>query len=260
MKDHFWINSRHKRLSVMAHIPTKFYEGCPLVICCHGFTGDKIGFSQLTLNLANRLEQEGYGVVRFDYIGSGDSDGCFAEDTFVEGWKEDLNNVVGWVRNQPQFRLSPIVLYGHSLGGLVVLTHQDEVGIVGRMVFAPVVRPVENFRDIILGRELWQQLLAGRSIANFFGKGFKLNSQFVKDLAENNYSPLSCAARLTAPILIIHGKSDVVVPIQGSVDLFDRYQGVKEIKKIDTDHVATGGQDALQSEVVSWLNTLFHQN
>lgn len=258
MKNHFWINSRSKRLSVMVHMPSKFYEGCPLVVCCHGFTGDKIGFSQLTLNLANRLEEEGYGVVRFDYIGSGDSDGCFAEDTTVEGWQEDLRNVLGWVRNQ--FRRSPIVLYGHSLGGLVVLTHQDEIDIIGRAVFAPVIRPIENFRDIILGRELWQQSLTGRPIANFFGKGFKLNSQFVQELVTNDYRPLACAARLNTPILIVHGKLDVVVPIQGSLDLFDQYQGTKQIMTIDADHVATGRQDALQKEVVNWLKTLFHQN
>ncbi len=122
MKDYAWIPSRNQRLSAMVHLPESFSEGTPLVVCCHGFTGDKVGYNQLTLNLAKSLEKLAYGVLRFDYLGSGDSDGDFATDTFVAGWQEDLTNVLSWVKAQPKLNASPIVLYGHSLGGLVVLS------------------------------------------------------------------------------------------------------------------------------------------
>ena len=61
MKDHVWIPSRNGRLSAMVHLPETFQAGDPLVVCCHGFTGDKIGSNQLTRNLAAFLEKSVMG-------------------------------------------------------------------------------------------------------------------------------------------------------------------------------------------------------
>ena len=101
MKEHIWIPSRGKRLSAMLHLPAFLTPDTPLIVCCHGFTGDKIGANQLTLNLAKELVKAGYGALRFDFLGSGDSEGKFATDTVVAGWQEDLNNVMGWIKGDP---------------------------------------------------------------------------------------------------------------------------------------------------------------
>lgn len=228
------------------------------MVCCHGFTGDKVGYNQLTLNLANFMEKSGYGVIRFDFLGSGDSDGDFSTDTFVAGWKEDLWNVLSWVNDQQQLATSPIILYGHSLGGLVVLSHPDsQQPIAGRMVFAPVTYAIDNFREIIFGRELWHKSIIGEEIANFFERGFHLENQFVQDLMKNNYRPIEAAAELSTALLIIHGTLDVVVPIEGSRDLYDKYQGSKDFVELDIDHGAVGAQDKLQVAIGSWLKNHF---
>lgn len=254
MKEHVWIPSRGKRLSAMLHLPADMNPDTPVVVCCHGFTGDKTGANQLTSHLANALERSGYSAVRFDFLGSGESEGDFTTDTVVAGWKEDLTQVLAWVREQTQFAASPVILYGHSLGGLVVLTHGDtERGIDGRIVFAPVVYPIANFRDIILGPELWAKSLAGERIVNFFAKGFKLDEQFVKDLVEKNYDPISTAAKLTTSLLIIHGLADVAVPIQGSIELYQKYNGPKVLQKPNIDHVANGRYEVLPQLVLEWL-------
>lgn len=255
MKEHVWISSRNKRLSAMVHLPDSFQAGTPAVVCCHGFTGNKVGYNHLTLNLANFLESLGYGAIRFDFLGSGDSDGDFATDTIVSGWQEDLTHVLDWVKSQAEFSSSPIILYGHSLGGLVVLTYPDGgIPIAARIVFAPVTDAVHNFRDIILGPAFWQQSLAGERIENFFDRGFALESQFVKDLAANRYNPVEAAARLSSPLLIVHGTADVVVPIEGSKKLHDHYRGAKEFVITDFDHGAVGAQDKLQTVIGNWLN------
>ncbi len=257
MKEHVWIPSRNGRLSAMIHLPETFREGDPLVVCCHGFTGDKVGSNQLTRNLAAYLERSGYGVVRFDYIGSGDSDGEFSTDTFVAGWKEDLVNVFAWLEKQEQLAASPIVLYGHSLGGLIALTHKDISNrVVARAVFAPVTRPVENFRDIILGTKLWKQSLAGEEIGNFYGKGFRLQNQFIRDLLDGQYDPIQEASQLSTPLLIVHGTIDQAVPIQGSRELHAAYQGAKELVELEIDHVATGAQEQLQAILSGWLEKI----
>jgi len=258
MKEHVWIPSRGERLSAMLHTPAEAKKDTPIVICCHGFTGDKIGANQLTLNLAKTLECAGYIVVRYDSLGSGDSEGEFSSDTVVSGWKEDLVNVLSWVKQQTRFLASPIILYGHSLGGLVVLTHNTfEQDVVGRIVFAPVIHPIANFRDVILGPDLWSKSLEGETIANFFAKGFKLEGQLVKELVARDYDPIGAAAKLATPLLIIHGLNDVAVPIQGSVELFQSYTGPKLFQKPTIDHVATGSCEVVSKLVLEWLAAEF---
>jgi uncharacterized protein len=258
VKEHYWVRSRDKRLSVMVHFPKEYTDTTPLVVCCHGFTGNKVGYNHITMNLANRLEHEGYSVVRFDYAGSGDSDGDFAADTCVAGWKEDLENILTWVKEQPNFRAAPKVLYGHSLGGLVVLTRKDaEKDIFARAVFAPTIHAVDNFRDIIFGSELWNQACKGETIRNFQGKGFALEHQFVDDLLAQRYNPLEDASKLTTPLLIIHGSKDTAVPIEGSRKLFAEYNGQKALIILDADHIATGRQNDLQTAIVQWMQKLF---
>jgi uncharacterized protein len=257
MKDHVWIPSRGKRLSAMVHTPDAAEPETPVIICCHGFTGDKIGANQLTLNLARELERAGYIAIRFDYIGSGDSDGDFPTDTIVAGWKEDLNSVLSWVRGQSRFSRAPILLYGHSLGGLVALTHNaNDAGIAARIVFAPVIHPISNFQHI-LGAELWEQSLAGKTIANFFGKGFRLEAQFVKELLAAGYDPIANAIQLSTPLLIIHGLDDIAVPIQGSIELYEQYQGPKVFRKPQIDHVATGNYEVPPALILEWLAVNF---
>ena len=257
MREHVWIPSRGQRISAMVHLPAGFNSGKPLVVCCHGFTADKVGNSQLTRNLAWTLAERGFGVLRFDYLGSGESDGVFADETSVSHWREDLRSVLQWVSEQSCLNAAPVVLYGHSLGGLIALAHQDDQGqIAARAVFAPVVHATENFRDIILGPDLWQRSLAGETLANFFDKGFRLESQFVRDLARNDYHGTVAAAAYQTPLLIVHGTGDVVVPPAGSRELYDGYTGEKERVELDVDHVATGGQAQLYQVIGGWLDRI----
>ncbi|QDR79363.1 alpha/beta hydrolase [Sporomusa termitida] len=252
MKQHEWIISQNRKLSAMIHAHSFTVTQTPVVICCHGFTSDKIGSNQLNLHLANAIATAGMIAVRFDFTGSGESEGEFAADTTIKNWQEDLRNVVSWVRNVPEFEGLPVYLVGHSLGGLIVLRHED-TGIAGRVVLAPVTQPVENFRDIILGQDLWQRSLQGRTVANFLGKGFSLSPNFVQDLLENRYELLPQLGRQRSPLLVIHGTQDIVVPPAGSEVIYDQYRGRKEIIRLEADHVFTGRHEELTDLVTRWL-------
>lgn len=250
MKEHKWITSRGKRLSAMVHTPAAPAAGSPVAVFCHGFTGDKVGANQLMLNLATAVAGAGLRAVRFDFAGSGDSEGVFAADTTVAGWREDLASALAWARGE--FPGAPLFLVGHSLGGLVVLCETDPE-VAGRVAVAPVVYPLANFADTILGRELWTKALQGERIANFYGKGFALDSGFVADLVAADYQPLAAAGAYDAPLLIIHGTADVAVPLAGSRELYAGYRGPKEMALLEADHVFTGRHQELGAVIVKWL-------
>ncbi len=234
----------------MIHEP-EATAGAPVVICCHGFTGDKVGANQLMRTLAQILEAAGFCAVRFDFAGSGDSEGAFAADTTVAGWQDDLRSVAAWVESRLPNR--PVYLLGHSLGGLVALTAAER-GLAGRIAVAPVIHPVENFRDTILGPELWAKASRGEKIANFYGKGFALDSGFVADLTAGGYDPLAAAAAFAAPLLIVHGADDAAVPIAGSEELYSACAAPKEFALLDAaDHVFAGRHDELGAAIVKWL-------
>ncbi|WP_425057839.1 hypothetical protein SCACP_24040 [Sporomusa carbonis] len=252
MKQHEWILSRNRKLSAMVQAHSFTVKQTPLVICCHGFTGDKIGSNQLMLHVANAIEAAGLLAVRFDFTGSGESEGDFTADTTIRNWQEDLHNVIDWVKSLPEFEGLPVYLLGHSLGGLIVLCHDDS-GIAGRIALAPVIQPIENFRNIILGPELWQRSLNGQTVANFLGKGFSISPNFVHDLLENRYDPLQQIQAHRSPLFIVHGNQDIVVPPSGSELLYNSYHGEKKIARIEADHVFTGKHDELTALITKWL-------
>lgn len=256
MKTHVFIEGR-KQLSAMIHNYGNVPNKTPIVILCHGFTGDKIGPNQFILNMGNAIEQAGKVAIRFDFSGSGESQGTFAQDTTVSGWQEDVASVVLWVKKQPEFFGAPIILFGHSLGGLIALTYPNDPAIAGRMALSAAVYPVKTFSsEGILGAELWRKAVAGETIANFFNKGFSLNDGiFVNDLIKGNYQPLELAEKLTTPLLIIHGTADCAVPLCGSEELSRRYKGKTTFRKLEgADHVYTGRHSDVQSIIVNWLH------
>jgi len=258
LKEHQWINSRGKRLSAMVHTGENMTQGAPVLVFCHGFTGDKVGANQLMRNMAQDLEVAGVGVVRFDFAGSGESEGVFALDTTISGWQEDLANVVTWVKDKPEWKDSPLYLLGHSLGGLIALLYKEDAGAVaGRVVLAPVVHAAENFRNIILGAELWEKAEAGKTIANFYNKGFSLGPDFVRELLQEKYSPITEAGSSVEPLLIIHGTADAAVPMQGSQQLYQECSGLKELIILEgADHVFVGRHGELATKIAAWLKPL----
>lgn len=254
MKYHAWIESRGERLSAMVHHP-EGQERPPVVVFCHGFTGEKVGGNQFNLHVANAVEASGFAAVRFDFAGSGESEGEFAVDTTITGWQTDLHEVIHWVKEQPAYRESLLFLVGHSLGGSIVLLHQDpDPVIAGRIALAPAIHLEENFREIILGPNLWAASEAGETISHFYGKGYSLEPHFVRDLVLHKHAPLAASKQYTEPVLLIHGSDDPAVPVDGSRQFFREYAGPKELVVIDgADHGFSRHMPKLQETVVTWL-------
>ena len=74
-------------------------------------------------NISKSLTSNGFGVLRFDFTGLGESDGDFA-DTNFSGNVEDLIAASNFLKEEYS---APTLLIGHSLGGAAVIFAAEEI-------------------------------------------------------------------------------------------------------------------------------------
>lgn len=87
-------------------------ESKHLVILCHGFTGHKGESGRLFVQTARAFQKAGLNVLRFDFMGSGDSSGDFNQMT-PNTQILDALDVLAWGRK----RYKKVALLGLSFGG-----------------------------------------------------------------------------------------------------------------------------------------------
>ncbi|MEB3103856.1 alpha/beta hydrolase [Ferviditalea candida] len=252
MEQLFWIESRDaKNISAIVHFPEAAEAGGkrPVVVYCHGFTANKTSDNRMGVRMARKLRNQGFLVVRFDYIGSGESEGEFETDTHFTGWLQDADTVISWIKALPEADEKRIGLIGHSLGGALV-THLSALNpdVQAVCALAPVSRLEENFKQIIIGPELWQQALDKQTIRDFYNKKYSLSPFFVEDLLK--YDILGSARSVQKPFLIIHGNADQAVPYQHSLQLHEALGSKdKQIKILEREaHLFSEAMDPVLSE------------
>ena len=97
----------------MCHLPSSGTAPFPVVVICHGLGGNKIGQFQYNVLFSEMLAEYGIASVRFDFRGSGDSEGEFAETT-LEKCVVDTCSVLECVQTQALFDHSRQGIYGCS--------------------------------------------------------------------------------------------------------------------------------------------------
>lgn len=110
----------------MMHLPGAAAYPVPAIMLLHGFTGTHIEDHRLFVQMANHAAAAGLAALRFDFYGSGNSDGEFEEMTVLT---ETADAVAGmdWLGRQPGIDANRIGVVGLSLGGAVtaLLAGQD---------------------------------------------------------------------------------------------------------------------------------------
>lgn len=99
-------------------LPAKSARGeeLPLVVLCHGFTGNRQGDGHFA-PLAEDLAAHGIATVRLDFAGCGDSTEPYANYTLAN-MAADVDSVIGYM--QATYGTGKTALVGHSMGGRLV--------------------------------------------------------------------------------------------------------------------------------------------
>lgn len=206
------------------------------VLFAHCFTCNKNFFA--AKNISRTLAQNGYGVLRFDFTGLGESEGDFADSNF-SGNIQDLLAAATYLKKE--FK-APSLLIGHSLGGAAVLFAAKELESVKAVttIAAPsttahVQHLIENNVDEIEKN--------GEAKVNIGGRSFKIKKQFLDDIDKHELKPY--LSELRKSLLIMHSPHDKIVSIKNAEELYIAARHPKSFVSLDgAEHLLAAEGDA----------------
>lgn len=227
-------NPTGKTLRGMLHLPAGALDRpAPGVVLFHGFKGSRTESHVMFVKCSRALAQAGVASLRFDFYGSGESDGEFREMT-LRGEIADGRAAVAFFRGQTDIDPERVGLLGLSLGGTVAATLAPSVQAKVLVLWSAVAHTARL-------RELAKQ--SARKIPGRPGAveidARELNPRLEEDMLK--IEPIRHLARFKGPTLIVHGEKDMVIPVSHARDFFQAAGAdAKELAIITgADHVYT---------------------
>ena len=190
-----------------------------LVVMFHGFTGHLNEHNFFFKNFAEEMEKIGIASLRYDFMGSGMSDGHFNEMTFLtelEDARAIINHALEIKGN------AKLVVLGFSMGGAVAAKmggeFQDKIdklillspaGDMDKIARAYLINPAYKHYDD-------QNIDMG---------GYLIGLNFAHTLKD--YDLYEGVGRYPNNVLIVHGELDKAVPIEYGRRYKEQYQNVE---------------------------------
>lgn len=117
-------------------------------VFCHPFAEEKLWTHRVFVNFARILAQKGYYVLRFDYMGHGDSEGEFA-DSSVETRLNDIKTAITWLKtNRPVDKGTGLL--GLRFGAtLACLAAEREVELSNLVLWEPVLNGAKYMKEML---------------------------------------------------------------------------------------------------------------
>lgn len=211
-RDPIEFTNEGEKIFGILHRPLK-EELAPAVLFCHGLAGSKVGKHRMYVLLSEALSKEGVASFRFDYRGSGDSEGDFSEMS-LEGEVSDTLKAFDVLCSQPGIDTHRIAVFGRSFGGSVSVIASRYFG---RVKSIALWAPVYNAKQ---WEEQWKMFETHQIDKKTRQDLMRINGQipsveFYKELFAMNLEH-DLSALENVPMLIIHGESDPLVNIQHS--------------------------------------------
>ena len=193
---------------------------------------------QAVKKISRALTSMGYGVLRFDFTGLGESEGSF-RDTNFSGNVEDLLAAARFMESNYR---SPVLLIGHSLGGAACLKAAFKLPEVKAV--ATVGSPANPDHVTHLFRSKLDEIEAnGKAEVNIGGRSFTLKKQFVEDLRKHQLEDQ--LPDLEKALLFMHSPQDTTVSISNAEVLYKASRHPKSFVSLQgADHLLSNPDDA----------------
>jgi alpha/beta superfamily hydrolase len=119
MEKQLYFMSGNQRLFGFLHVPDKNNNEIGIVIA-NAFAEESSWSQRVMVSFARKLSQSGYSMLRFDYSGTGDSQGEF-ENFDLETYTQDIHAAIKCIRNEVSLKHTGLLglRLGATLGSLV---------------------------------------------------------------------------------------------------------------------------------------------
>ncbi len=205
-------------------------------VFAHGFTLGKD--SPAASRICKQLAREGIGMLRFDNLGLGDSEGDWGDGSFSHK-VEDTAQAVRFMEGSGRVvRL----LVGHSFGGAAVIAAAHEAPATRAVVSigAPYEPAhVEHNYDALVVRILEK----GEAPFLIGGKALTLRRHFIEDVRAVDLRER--IRTLRKALLVMHSPTDTTVGIANASKIFQAARHPRSFVSLEgADHLLTGGRQA----------------
>jgi len=204
-------NSRGQELvGIMHHAPGDGDRPC--VIVCHGFAGTKIGGSRRFIEFARYAVERGLSVFRFDFAGSGDSDGDLVDLT-LDNELDDLMAAINKVKSLDKVDSKKVGVVGHCMGAVTALRAASRNEEIYKTIAWAPFADVNGAMNRLIGEDAYNILLEGEEADFLYNNQlFQCGPSIIETSKElDMYKEVSV---LKTPLLVIHGTEDATVPLK----------------------------------------------
>jgi len=190
-------------------------------------------------NISRAITGAGFGIMRFDFTGLGDSEGDFSDTNF----SSNIDDLIAAADYLKELFMAPTLLIGHSLGGAAVLHAANSIKTV--QAVATIGAPADpKHISKLLSSDLKDIEEKGMAEVHIGGRPFNIKKQFLDDLkAVDMHDVLK---NLQKAVLISHSPQDRVVEIENAAKIFQAARHPKSFVSLDgADHLLSDSQDSL---------------
>ncbi len=217
-------------------------------VFAHGFTLGKE--SPAAARICKQLASDGIGMLRFDALGLGESEGGWGDGSFTV----KVNDIIEACAFMAERGAPADILVGHSWGGAAVLAaaHQS-IGVRSVVTVAAPIDPshVEKHYDAVVDRCLSE----GSAEWMVGGRTLTLKRAFVEDVRAAHLHDKIKGLRL--PLLILHSPTDNTVGIQNATEIFRLARHPRSFVSLEgSDHLLTArGQARRAARIIgAWAD------
>lgn len=244
-----------------------------VIVLAHGMGEHSGRFA----HIAKKMTQNDFSVVAFDHFGHGKTEGKRGHNPNFDAVLESIQKTIEKAANL--FPEKPIFLYGHSMGGNVVINfvlrkNHNLKGVIATSPFLKLAFKPPKIKlfagkilqhiapSITMGNELNPNDISRDPIAikNYKNDALihnQISPNFSITFIESGKWAIENASKLSIPMWIAHGTKDKIIDYRGS-------KAFVENSKKATLKLYKGGyhelqhdlcKDELKQDVIDWLNS-----
>jgi alpha-beta hydrolase superfamily lysophospholipase len=217
--------------------------------------------------LSEGLAKNGISTLRFDKRGIGKSQMAMSNESDLR-FETYIDDVVSWISLlKTDNRFSKIILLGHSEGSLIGIIAAEQTDIAGFISIAGVGKPADKVLQDQLKSQLPKQLLdesnkildslkVGKTVSNVNPNLVALYRPSVQPylISWIKYDPAKEISRLTIPVLIIQGTTDLQVTVDDAKMLSASKPDAKLLIIENMNHVLKESDSDIQNNLATYKN------